>query len=37
VKPTEYLGKRKENTLKAKLMSLKLIIKTVILEICTEA
>jgi hypothetical protein len=28
VKPVEHLGTRKENILKAKLMSLKLIIKT---------
>jgi hypothetical protein len=31
------LGKTKGNIRKAKLMSLKLIIKTKILEICTEA
>jgi hypothetical protein len=37
VKPVEHLGTRKGNILKAKLMSLKLIIKTKTLEICTEA
>jgi hypothetical protein len=32
----EHLGKRKENFWKTKLMSLKLIMKTKISEICTE-
>jgi hypothetical protein len=37
VKPMKHLGKRKGNIWKAKLMSLKLIIKAKILEIFTEA
>jgi hypothetical protein len=36
MKPIEYLGKRKGYMWKAKLMNLKLIIKTKTLEICTE-
>jgi hypothetical protein len=34
--PVEYLGTRKGSISKAKLISWKLIIKTKILEICTE-
>jgi hypothetical protein len=37
VKPVEHLGTRKGNIRKAKVMSLKLIITTKILEVCTEA
>jgi len=37
VKPVDRSGKRKVNIWKAKLMSSKLIIKTKILEICTDA
>jgi hypothetical protein len=35
--PVEDLGIRKGNISKAKLMSLKLIMKTKTLEVCTEA
>jgi hypothetical protein len=37
VKPVEYLGLRKKKISRTKLMSLKLIIRTKILEICIEA
>jgi hypothetical protein len=37
MKPVEHLGIREGNILKTTLMSLKLIIKTNILEICKEA
>jgi hypothetical protein len=37
VKPVDYLGTRKGNIWKAKLIKLKLIIKTKTLEIFTEA
>jgi hypothetical protein len=37
VKPVEHLGTRKGNISKTKLMSLKLMIKTKILEMCTDA
>jgi hypothetical protein len=37
MKPVEYLEKRKGSIWRAKLMRLKLIIKTKILETCTEA
>jgi hypothetical protein len=36
VKPAEHLGTRKGNIRKEKLMILKLVIKTKILDICTE-